>query len=284
LTDLVSRLAYPDLMDDIRAVSASHAAVERSVSLADATGHYLARILPYRDSAHRISGIIVTFVDISSIVAAEAQQKVLAAELSHRVRNTLAVVSSIAERTLPQGETTESLIGRLHALAHTHEMLSRTDWSEAALRELVLVELAPHAGDNVHIAGPTIMLRPRSALFLSLAIHELSTNAAKYGALSVPGGRVEVTWRVNRDQSPCLEITWAESGGPHVDSLLRRGFGTELIERGVRYELHGEARLEPVDGSVRCIIMIPASPENMTPESLPGLAHPGLPQIADAAP
>ena len=108
------------------------------------------------------------------------------------------------------------------------------------------------------------MLKPQAALFLTLALHELSTNAAKYGALSVPGGRVAVSWIITGDRPPRLEINWQEEGGPKVDGFGTPGFGTELIERGIRFELQGEAKLETVNGGLHCRIVIPADPHNLT--------------------
>jgi len=105
------------------------------------------------------------------------------------------------------------------------------------------------------------MLKPQAALFLALVIHELSTNAAKYGALSVAGGRVEVAWTIARDHPPRLELSWIEHGGPEIYHLPSPGFGTELIERGIRFELQGEAKLETVDGDLHCKIVLPADPE-----------------------
>jgi two-component sensor histidine kinase len=209
----------------------------------------------------------LTFIDVTNIIAAEEQQKVLAAELSHRVKNTLTVVSSIAERTLPGGGAKEDFIGRLHSLGHTHDVLSAAGWTEAGLRELILAELSPHdvgRGDILLISGPPVMLKPQAALFLTLALHELSTNAAKYGALSVAGGRVGVSWGIKGDQPPRLEISWREEGGPKIDGLGARGFGMELIERGIRFELQGEAKLEMVNGGLHCRIVVPANPQNLT--------------------
>ena len=236
------------------------------MSLASGQGHYLARILPYR-TENVIDGVLLTFVDVTSIVAAEEQQKVLTAELSHRVKNSLAVVSSIAERTLPDGEPKDDLIGRFHALGQTHDLLSRAGWTEAPLRELVMRELAPHiAGDgsNARVNGPPIMLKPQAALLLALVMHELTTNAAKYGALSTPGGRVDVAWAITGGGPRHLELTWTEQGGAKIDGLPKRGFGTELIERGIRFELEGEAELGVVDGGLHCRIVIPADPRYLT--------------------
>ena len=108
------------------------------------------------------------------------------------------------------------------------------------------------------------MLKPNAALFVTLALHELSTNAAKYGALSVPEGRVAVSWIITGDQPPQLEIDWQEEGGPKIDGLRGAGFGTELIARGIRFELQGEAKLETVNGGLHCRIVIPADPHNLT--------------------
>jgi two-component system CheB/CheR fusion protein len=197
LTDIASRIDYPDLQSDIRTVFTGES-IERPVSHVSGQGHYLARILPYRIE-NVIDGVLLTFIDVTSIVAAEEQQRVLTAELSHRVKNSLAVVSSIAERTLPDGEPKDDLIGRFHALGQTHDLLSRGGWTEAPLRELVMRELAPHLasdGSNAGVNGPPIMLKPQAALLLALVMHELTTNAAKYGALSTPGGRVNVAWAI----------------------------------------------------------------------------------------
>jgi two-component system CheB/CheR fusion protein len=260
LTDITSRIDYPELESDIKTVFAGEV-IERPVGLASGQGHYLARILPYR-TQNEIDGVLLTFVDVTKIIAAEEQQKVLTAELSHRVKNTLAVVSSIAERTLPDGEAKNDLIGRFHALGHTHDLLSQAGWAEAPLREIVLSELAPHTagdGSNVSVNGPPVMLKPQAALLLALVMHELVTNAAKYGALSAQGGRVKVTWASTGGAPQRLELRWAERDGPKIDNLPKRGFGTELIERGVRFELEGETEIGVVDGGLYCRIVIPVN-------------------------
>ena len=264
LTDIASRIDYPELESDIKTVFAGEV-IERPVRLASGQSHYLARILPYR-TENEIDGVLLTFVDVTKIIAAEEQQKVLTAELSHRVKNTLAVVSSIAERTLPDGEAKNDLIGRFHALGHTHDLLSQAGWAEASLREIVLSELAPHIvgdGSNATVNGPPVMLKPQAALLLALVLHELVTNAAKYGALSAPGGRVKVSWAISGGGPQHLELIWAERGGPKIDNLPKRGFGTELIERGIRFELQGEAELGAIDGGLHCRILIPVNPQHI---------------------
>jgi two-component system, chemotaxis family, CheB/CheR fusion protein len=266
LTDLSARLVYPDLEGDIRTVFNGEV-IERALSMPDGSEHYLARLLPYRTADDTIDGVLLTFTDVTNIAAAEEQQKVLTSELSHRVKNTLAVVSSIAERTLSDGEEKTDLIGRFHALGHTHDLLSEGGWTEARLRDIILTELAPHTtgdGANVTVDGPPVMLKPQAALFLALVFHELATNAAKYGALSVTGGRVAVAWAVTGNGATRLELTWAEQGGPKIDAPPKRGFGTELIERGIRFELQGEAKLDIIGGGLHCRIVIPANPQYLT--------------------
>jgi two-component system CheB/CheR fusion protein len=266
LTDIVSRIDYPNLEEDMRRVFSGTEPVERSVSVAGGAGHYLARILPYRAANSEIDGVLLTFVDVTNLVAAEDQQRVLTAELSHRVKNTLTVVSSMAERTLPDGTAKTDLIARFHALGKTHELLSSAGWTEAGLREIVLSELTPHGagGNNVRVAGPPVMLRPQAALFLALAIHELATNAAKYGALSNVDGKIEVVWTIAGESPSRIELTWTERGGPKIDGLPTRGFGMELIERGIRFELQGEAKFDAIDGGLQCKLVVPANPQHIT--------------------
>jgi two-component system CheB/CheR fusion protein len=218
LTDIVSRIDYPDLERDMRRVCGGDEVAERSVSVTGGNGHYLARILPYRAPHNEIDGVLLTFVDVTSIVAAEEQQKVLASELSHRVKNTLAVVSSIAERTLPDGTAKTDLLGRFHALGHTHDLLSSAGWTEAPLREVISTALAPY-GAHVTVSGPRVSLKPQAALLLALVFHELATNASKYGALSTSAGRVEIGWTIAGDRPSRLELSWTEQGGRKLSSF-----------------------------------------------------------------
>jgi two-component system, chemotaxis family, CheB/CheR fusion protein len=266
LTDIVSRFAYARLESDMRTVLASGEPIERQIALADDHRHFFARVLPYRAIGGAIDGVLLTFIDVSNIVAAEEQRRVLTEELSHRVKNTLAVVASIAERTLPHGRLKNDLIGRFHALGHTHDLLAATGWTEARLRDVIQAELAPHLlgdGSNFSMNGPPVMLKPQAALLLALTMHELVTNAAKYGALSVAAGHIDITWKIAGESPPHLELNWTERGGPKVNGPIEPGFGTELIERGLRFELQGEAKLEVVDGSVQCRMIIPADPERI---------------------
>ncbi len=191
-----------------------------------------------------------------------AIRNTLTRELNHRVKNTLANVLSIIALTRRRGgsldEFADGLDGRIRALSATHDLLTMSDWGATPIRALVEAELHPYAFEvehTVRIEGPEVELAPNDALSLGLAIHELATNAAKYGALSRPGGRVEVSWvRLGED---LVEVTWQESGGPEVKRPERRGFGTDLIERVVAQELRQPVKLDFLPGGLRCLLTIP---------------------------
>lgn len=186
----------------------------------------------------------------------------LTRELNHRVKNTLANVLSIIALTRRRGgsldEFADGLDGRIRALSATHDLLTGSDWGATPIRALVEAELNPYAFEAEHtveISGPAVDLAPNDALSLGLAIHELATNAAKYGALSRPGGTVAVTWQRLGDD--LVEVVWQESGGPEVARPERRGFGTDLIERVVAQELKQPVKLEFLAEGLRCLLTIP---------------------------
>jgi two-component sensor histidine kinase len=186
----------------------------------------------------------------------------LTRELNHRVKNTLANVLSIValtrRRTSDIDDFAESLTSRLRALSATHDILSQSDWTEAAIGEIVRSELAPYleVGEgHIEMSGPQISLAPNDALSLGLAIHELATNAAKYGALSTMSGRISVEWLL---ATPALaEVRWRETGGPPVATPARRGFGLDLIEKVVAHELRSNVDLHFAPDGVRCILRVP---------------------------
>jgi PAS domain S-box-containing protein len=191
----------------------------------------------------------VAFRDIAERKAAQEHQRLLLAELSHRVKNTLAVVQGIAAQSLSGGrslaEAREVLTKRLRALANAHTLLTASEWQGASLEALVAAELEPYEG-RAEVAGGDVTLSPKEALTLSLVLHELATNAAKHGALSAPGGRVEVGWEV-AGEAPArtLRLRWRERGGPPVPvPPSRRGFGRALVEQAVAYDLKGRGRLD----------------------------------------
>lgn len=186
----------------------------------------------------------------------------LTRELNHRVKNTLANVLSIVSLTRRRShdieEFAEGLDGRIRALSATHDLLTQSEWGTTPILAVAEVELAPYAHDEDHrldLAGPQVELAPNDALSLGLALHELATNAAKYGSLSVPGGCVSVHW--TRISDTLAKIEWIESGGPPVERPQRRGFGTDLIEKIVAHELRHPVELDFCRDGVRCTLLVP---------------------------
>ena len=204
---------------------------------------------PLSDSG---AGLVCAVVrDVTARRAAETHQILLIHELNHRVKNTLATVQSIARQTLKSTSEPaafrEAFNARLVALSQAHDVLTRNDWTGASLAEVVAEQLLPYQasdGARLELTGPEVILKPRFAVALGMVFGELSTNAAKYGALSREGGRVEVDWTWSPDpDGQSLVITWREVGGPLVTAPARRGFGSRLIERSLAHELSGSAIL-----------------------------------------
>ncbi len=201
--------------------------------------------------------------ELAARTAIEARQKLLLDELNHRVKNTLATVQSIAAQSLRQTGDVESVRrnfeDRLIALSHAHNLLTRDAWRGANLAELAEIELRPYAGPDgarIEIVGPAVWLSPNSAVAMSMALHELTTNAVKYGALSNPTGHVALEWTLSEAgaEQERLTLIWEEHGGPPVTPPARRGFGSRLIVGGLAHQLDGEVELTfPVEGA-RCVI------------------------------
>lgn len=186
-------------------------------------------------------------------------------ELNHRVKNTLANVLSII--TLTRRKATdldsfaESLSGRVRALSATHDILTAQQWSSATLESVVRAELAPYLGRDeaqAEISGPEIFLAPNTALSLGLAIHELATNAAKYGALSDSRGKVSISWAV--DNGETIKLDWQEAGGPAVAQPDRTGFGTNLLRKTVSHELGRDVILDFAPGGLKATLFVPVRP------------------------
>ena len=187
--------------------------------------------------------------------SAEERMTLLVAELSHRVKNTLATVSAICRLTLRQSPSLEAFdiafSRRLQALSQAHSLIFQTNWGQTELRAVVEQALGPYRrpGDGIQIEGRDLKLSPKAALALTLMLHELATNAAKYGALSDAAGAVDVRWSLQEAEPQAVRLSWSEHGGPPVTPPSRKGFGHTLIERSIRYELDGSAKLSfPADG------------------------------------
>ncbi|PSC03385.1 histidine kinase [Alsobacter soli] len=200
---------------------------------------------------------------------AEERTRLLVAELSHRVKNTLMTVISIAQQTLRRSDDLKAFetafLGRMHALAGAHSLLLRANWGDMDLEELLSESLKPfRRGDGQHVLlhGQDVQLPPQHALTVNLIIHELATNAAKYGALASDGGRIFVDWTVeDRGGADHLHLTWREQDGPPVKEPLKRGFGSTLIQRSVGFELGGTVSLRFPQTGVVCELDFPLAPE-----------------------
>jgi two-component sensor histidine kinase len=203
---------------------------------------------PIRDTDGRIVGVFVQGHDVTEVVKAAERQKLMIDELNHRVKNTLATVQSIAMQTArshPVPHTfAESFQARLMALSHTHDLLTRSHWEGADLGAVLAHETEAHGPHRITPVGPPVALNPAAALSFGMIFHELATNAAKYGALSTPEGRVLVDWAVSDQVNPVLTLSWREVDGPPAAPPARKGFGSRLIERSVRHDLAGEVKLD----------------------------------------
>ena len=217
-------------------------------------------MLPYTGHADA-GGMVMTFVDVTELARADARHKTMIGELNHRVRNMLAVVSAMAQQTLAPvvaPELLDGFLSRLFAMARTYKLLTEADWGRMALRDLVRGELGCLvAAERFVLSGPDIQLEPNETLALGMVIHELATNAVKYGALSNARGQVHVSWSLDDDATRTLAIHWRESGGPAVGKPRRRGFGSLLLERQLAYELHGRSDIDFAPSGLVVDLLIP---------------------------
>ena len=221
---------------------------------------YLVSAAPLRIAGDRISGAVITMVDLSRRKAAEKQQSLLMRELDHRIKNTLTLVLSISTRTASNTDTVQAFqkafSGRIQALAATHNLLLDKSWTSLELRDVIVSELAPYieeTADQVTIEGLNVAVTPRAALAFGLVAHELATNAVKYGALSQQGGHVTVR-AIGRDneKNGAFVLEWRESGGPRVTAPERKGFGHTVIARSLQYSAGGGAEFDFDPSGVVC--------------------------------
>jgi PAS domain S-box-containing protein len=209
-------------------------------------------------------------LDITERRIAEDRQALMLKELDHRVKNNMMAVLTLTEQclraatdiALPPRAAVENLLSRLRALARTHQALAHNHWTGATLRTLVRHTLeAFRHGDPLafSIEGEETLLPPRVATVMAMALHELATNALKYGALSVPTGHISVRWEQTRLPDvprPLLRLIWHESGGPSVQPPVSHGFGLELIKGGLSYESHGRVDVSFDPSGLRCEILV----------------------------
>jgi two-component sensor histidine kinase/CheY-like chemotaxis protein len=214
----------------------------------------------------RVSGVTV---DITERKQAEERQNLLAREVDHRAKNALALAQSIVRLT--RGENVKTYIrsveGRINALARVHTVLSLSSWQGAEIRKLIDEELAPYStGEQIELSGPEVRLEPATAQTIALALHELVTNSAKYGALSALSGRLTVSWE---DQADLLRITWVETGGPAVEKPVSRGFGTRSVIASIESQLGGRAEFDWRPEGLVCRLSVPLSQRRFAAEPVP---------------
>jgi PAS domain S-box-containing protein len=239
--------------------------IEARLSGGVEVSHVLLSAGPLLAGGKKITGGVVTIVDLSAQKRAADLQDLLMAELDHRVKNTLATVLAICSRTLTGHDSLDSFQeafeGRIHALAKTHNLLSSSHWTGISLRDLLAAELVPYvdlASERIEISGEDVKLAPRAGLGIGLLFHELATNAAKHGALASDQGQVSCAWEVVFvDDRPVVRIVWQESGGSPVAEPTRRGFGRTVIEKGLAFNGGGSAELRFLREGVRCEIELP---------------------------
>jgi PAS domain S-box-containing protein len=226
-------------------------------------------VSPVKDKTGRIIGASKIGRDITERRQADETQLLLVGELNHRVKNTLATVQAIAQQTLKRTQTpadfVRSFSGRIQSLARVHNLLSATTWQSAGLRELIRDQLLNGAVDKtrIAIAGPELTLGPQTALHMAMILHEMGTNAVKYGALSGADGTISIRWSADNGS---LTLCWQEHGGPAVATTTKRGFGTALIEQSAKSE-GGTARMRSGKTGVEWEIRLPfadrSSPGNL---------------------
>ncbi len=271
LTDIVSRLDQPNLQRDIRSVVERGESIEKRVTSEGGRVHYLTRIIPFRMSDNKINGALITFVNISNVIQAEEHEKILVSELNHRVKSVLDSVISIVGTSLKRSDDLEgfsqNVPERLEALARTHALVSRHNWTSVPIRDLVLTELAPYvrgaARRSVTVNGADTSLVPHAALSVGIAIHELARRTSKHGSLATPKGTLSIQWTV-RDTAfeSMFELQWIEKNG-RADTTkkakpLPSDFNIDLINQRLRTETGGEAQIENGRAGFRCTIVLPA--------------------------
>jgi PAS domain S-box-containing protein len=223
---------------------------------------------PLTDEYGTTTGVIAGAVEITRYKEQEARIRLLMRELTHRSKNLLAVIQAIMRQTASNSDSIEDFetrfSARLQSLAGSHDLLVREDWQGASMRDLVRSQLGHYEDridSRIELTGGSLQIRPDAAQHIGMALHELATNAAKYGALSTPNGKVGISWKVEpaADGIPMCTLSWEESGGPPVERPGRRGFGRVVIERTVARALHGEVRIDYAATGLRWTLEFPKS-------------------------
>jgi PAS domain S-box-containing protein len=277
IDDILGRTDHEVLPPDIgpRVVALKQDAIasgeSRRTEIAIESGHGARwldlHVEPLRNDAGDIVGLAGASVDMTERKESEAHLRLLLRELTHRSKNLLAVIQGMARQTARHAGSVDSFLNRfgarVQALAASHDLLVRESWHGASIDELIRSQLAMYLDredERVAIDGPEVALKPEAAQNLGLALHELAVNAAKFGALSVPSGRLSITWdRREHDGKQTLALEWHEQFGPRVKPRRKRGFGSMMIERNLARALDAEVELTFDPDGLRCHVVIPGS-------------------------
>ena len=264
LPEVVSQ-GFIELLDQVSSTGEAYVGHGERVLLQDPSDRepaetYLNFIYqPIHGDRGAVTGVLVQGYDVTQEVEAGERQTLLINELNHRVKNTLAIVQGLAMQSFRQVANSEEarrvFDARLAALAGAHNLLTEQNWSSASLIETIRTSIAATAGasaDRVTLSGPDMVLNPQAAVSLAMIVHELTTNAIKYGAFSNADGRVSIEWAVNPDAE--VRLVWAERGGPPVSPPATKGFGTRLIERGIASDRQSKVSIQFLAGGLRCEI------------------------------
>ena len=249
-----------------RAIETGRANNERWHLRRDGTRFWASGVMmPLLDADGHLQGFLNILRDRTEARAEMERRELLMAEMNHRIKNTFAIVQAVAAQTQRHTETAAefqaAFRARLVVLARSNDVLIRADWHDAPLREVIESALGAYGGEPGRIAveGPSVLLAANLAVTVSLAFHELATNAVKYGALSVPTGRVDVSWTktTSRNDVGRVNIVWRERGGPSVELPQHRGFGSQLLEKGMPSD--GTVKLDFQPEGLECRICLPLS-------------------------
>jgi two-component system CheB/CheR fusion protein len=268
ITDIVSLLSYDKLREDVRNVQHTPSVIEHELDLRDESATYIMRMRPYRTMANLISGVVITFTNITEHKRQHEHLQILMKELQHRTNNLFTVIQAMARQTARSSATFaefESQFGsRIQGLSHSNALLIQEDWKGAPLDKLIEVQLAPFVGTDtmrVETVGPQVTLAAGAVQSLGLALHELATNASKYGALSVPGGRILLNWSFgNGNGAPeSFRMEWREQGGPPVKPATRKGFGRFVTDQMITRALNATVKTDLTPEGLRWTLRMPGS-------------------------
>lgn len=254
------------MLDHVYATGETRAGEGARVLLRTRDGEMQERFLDFsydavRDPNGKVIGVFVQGMDRTEAVKTLRHQRLLLDELNHRVKNTLATVQSIAKQTMRVAPDLKSasrdLEGRIVALSKAHDLLSQTAWDSTTIQDLIADEFAHFDQSRITASGPDVLLNPRASIALAMVLHELATNAAKYGALSGDAGHLNVEWEVAPDGE--MRIDWRETSERPAAAPSRLGFGSRMIDAVMRGDLNGSVETGYESSGLRCRLFVPLS-------------------------